>query len=723
MAHALKVVKSSEADVDSMLFDDFDDAEDVDSSELDAISIEDASDDAARWVEEAVDFMQDDMEPLWAEAEAFYDGKSDIKKEPGRSQVTSTDVRDAVRALKPSIMRVFTQADDIVEYFPKSVATGPLAVVQTRFVNDLFWDAEGYRVLQDTVHDAMLRKIGIIKTWWDDSTEIEYMDVDGLTSMQLDYIDNLEDVKVVSSEGEDGSISAEIAILKEGGTLRATHVPLFEFFVNDAATCPDDASVIGQRRNIPVGEAIALGFALEDLEDLDGYDLEQDDFSEESEQRRGYIEETGDDIVADPIMRKVLITEAYLRFDLDGLGVPQLYRFWLGGTQYHYLSHERVESNPYEAIQIDPIPDAFFGRSIFDLLKEDQNTSTSIIRATCDNAHLSNNVRLAVHESMVNMDDVLNNTIGYPIRFRAPGMIQEIGVQSSVGSMLPLLQFLHDQGNNKVGVTDAALGLDPDALQSTDKNAVANTIQMSQGQVELMARNITETGLIGVFKKLLKLSMQHKAAEQATTVNGSIVDVNQEEFDGSMAMRTKVGLGTAGFDMKLAGLNNVLIQQKEIIGQYGLDNPIVTVQNVYNTISDITRMMGLTDVTRYFNTVTPEVAQQIQAKAAQAASQDQGATDPGQAIIQAETVKAQATMEGKKLDAQIDQQKMATSTKANIVDMLMKDDLARDKMAQDVEIESAKILGGEINKFAIAKEQNKARSMPTALTGATGDKP
>ena len=159
-------------------------------------------------------------------------------------------------------------------------------------------------------------------------------------------------------------------------------------------------------------------------------------------------------------------------------------------------------------------------------------------------------------------------------------------------------QNLEEKAQNNVGVPDAAVGLDTDALQSTDKEAVQNTIRMSQGQVELMCRNIAETGLRSVFSKLLKLSMRYRNQEQAITVNNQLQSVNQNSFDQSMPMRVKVGLGNAGFDMKLAGLNNVLAQQKEIIAQYGIANPIVTVQHVYNTIADITRMLGLPDVTR-----------------------------------------------------------------------------------------------------------------------------
>ena len=142
-------------------------------------------------------------------------------------------------------------------------------------------------------------------------------------------------------------LTVELVVLRKSGRLALTHVPHYQFFVDDVATGVEDARVIGQRQNIPIGDAIAMGFEEDDLMNLDGYDLEQDNFSRESEHRRGYIEEEGDEIATGGRMRKILLTEAYIRFDLDGLGIPQLYRFWMGGTSYKYLDHERVDEVPY----------------------------------------------------------------------------------------------------------------------------------------------------------------------------------------------------------------------------------------------------------------------------------------------------------------------------------------------------------------------------------------
>ena len=724
----------SSDDVDDYLLDDKGKAPDEYSGfDVDAAAIE-----VKLLVEVAVNFIKDDMEPLWADAERYFRGEGNVPIVIGRSQVSSTEVRDAIRSLMPSVMRVFTHAGIICEYQSTTILGGPLAQQQTVYVNQLFWGANGYMVLQDAVHDAFLRKVGIVKSWWAEKKNAEYMSVTGVTQEQIDYFESVDEVFVLEiTETEQDAVAlesatelfdVEIAVMRPGkGKLSATHVPLHEFFVDDAATSPQDATIIGQRTNLVVGDIIEMGLEHDDWHDFDGLDLEQDGFSRESEARRGYIEEQGDDTrnySRDPMMRKILITEAYARFDLDGTGVPQLYRFWMGGTTYQYIDHERVSEVPYHALQIDSIPDAFFGRSIYDIIADDQDTSTSLLRATCDNAHLSNNKRLAVHETMVNIDDVLNNTLGYPIRVRAPGMIQEIGVQSSVGAMLPLLQYLKQNTENKVGVTAAAQGLDPDAMQSTDKDAVRNTIALAQGQIELMCRNLAETGIRSLFKSLLKLSMEHLDPEQMVTVEGQLVPVDQKMFDPDLDIVVKVGLGNAGFDLKMAGLQMVLSHQKEIIAQYGLDNKIVTVQNLYNTIADITKMHGLNDVSRYFNTVTPELAQQMQEQAAKAAKEATGKPDAAMAIIEVEKIKSQTNLQTKQMDMAIQKGKSTSTMQTAILEGVAKDDLERDRMAQDLEIAVGTTLGDGINKMAVVREQAKSRPPPAgssiALSNATG---
>lgn len=700
-------------------------AEEGGESRSPALSIDDAVSELGSRVGDAVDFMISDMFPGWEEAEAFYAGASDIEKEAGRSQVTKTLVRDAVRAAKPNMLRVFVQSDEIVSYEPAEALNyqaAEVAMQQTKFVNQLFWKSGGYSALYNMIHNALLKKAGVLKAYFREDFADEYVNITGVMEEELQQLQQMADVTIVAvderapaTEVNPAVYDVEVAMRKSEGRIVLSHVPLHEFFVDDNATCPEDATIIGERRNVTVGDAIAMGLEYDgDWEDFDSYDTEDNDTQGESEIRRGYVKEDSDtNHNMDPSNYMFLLTEVYVKFDLDGTGIPQLYCFYLGGTAHEYIQHYRVSENPYAVGQIDMQPDAFFGRSFYDILREDQNTGTSLLRATADNAHMSNNVRLAYHETMVNGKDVASKTVGHPIRFRQAGMIQEVGVSPMIGSMLPLLQYLDMEAQTKVGITNAANGLDPDALQSTDKEAVRNTIQLAQGQIELMCRNLAETGLRFIFDKLLRLSIRHNPRKQMIAMDGNYIPVDQYYFTADMSMKTNVGLGTPDSAMLLSALQQIAAKQEEVLLQYGMENPICTINHLFTTITDMAKLSGITNVGRYFNQVTPEGAQQLDQISAEKAAEAQP-EPPSEAIKAAEEIRAQATIEKQKLENMRSKEDNDRDTRVKMIQEMMQDDYNRDKMAQDFALETAKIQGTAVDKAYVQFEQGKARDYQMA---------
>ncbi|HEV8034205.1 MAG TPA: hypothetical protein VGP75_05200 [Yoonia sp.] len=62
-------------------------------------------------IDDAVDFIDNVVSPIRADATKYYRGEPFGDEEDGRSQVVSYDVRDTVQAILPSLMRVFTASD------------------------------------------------------------------------------------------------------------------------------------------------------------------------------------------------------------------------------------------------------------------------------------------------------------------------------------------------------------------------------------------------------------------------------------------------------------------------------------------------------------------------------------------------------------------------------------------------------------------------------------
>jgi hypothetical protein len=76
-------------------------------------------------VDDAIDFISSDIADLRIKSQRYFDGEVDIGEEEGRSTVVATKCRDTVRAVKPSIQRVFMTSERPVEFVPSPAWSRP----------------------------------------------------------------------------------------------------------------------------------------------------------------------------------------------------------------------------------------------------------------------------------------------------------------------------------------------------------------------------------------------------------------------------------------------------------------------------------------------------------------------------------------------------------------------------------------------------------------------
>jgi hypothetical protein len=690
------------------------------------ITLDAAKDDLAYRVSEAADFMTSEFSGDWETAERYFAGKSDVPHDDGRSSIVKTEVRDVIRAVMPSVMRVLMQARKPVEYVPSGIKQAAFVEQQGLWVNQEFYKNDGYMQLYSAVLESLKMKSGPIKTYWEENPTPEHIKVTAIT--QAEVMQYMEQPDMVVTEVKpheyqknspfEGSELFDLYGVRyyENGRLRIEAFPIYEFFFERNGSSPENC-VHGHRRLATVADAIALGLECDDWEALDAEDPEQSSAAEASRQRRGYSKQGVDPQEPDLLNKEILLTEAYCQYDLDGDGVPELYCFWLGGTKYKYLAHERVEEFCIDLVRHDPMPFTLVGRSIVDITKSSQDTMTSLMRAVVDNGHIANNPRVAGDPTRVDFNDVMNNAIGAPIKTKGRAELQVFDIPFTAGGLLPVIEWLEADSEQRVGVTKAATGLDPDAMQSTDKNAVMNTIQLSQGQVELMVRNIIETALIPLFRKVLRLSMRHMSPIQMLRYKGAVVPVDITNFNADLCAEPNVGLGTASPQQKLQTLGFVYGEQKQYLAQFGLDNPFVSLSQVYNTIEDMVELGGLQNVGRYFNLVDKQAEQVIaKALAEQAAAAAEEAAknapmDPSKALMQIEEVKSQV----KQMELIANQREAELKLQAAALREAEQLDLARDRMAMERTLEFAKIRRDELNA-KVKGEQDATKINPRQPT-------
>ncbi len=676
-------------------------------------------------VSEAVDFVESEITEGRIKAQRYFDGETDIGEEEGRSKIVATKVRDTVRAIKPSLMRVFLSSDNPVEYVPTSQEDVSGADQATKYAHYRFQELNGYTLLNDAIHDALVKKTGVLKAYWEDNTEATIHTYSNLTEEEMSVIVNDENVTVIEQstelemsmdefgmEVEMPKYELKISHKKESGKLMIESVPPEEFFVDRNARSVEDAYVVAHKTEMRVGDLVAMGYDFDVVSELSGNSVD-DTFSDaEKFERSGYSEDD-EEQSQDPSMKLVEVTEAYMKMDVYGTGQATMHRFILGGGNQELLDHEPWGDVPFAVFEVDPEPHTFFGRSIADLIMNDQDSSTAMLRGMMDNVALTNNPQIDVVEGQVNMDDVMNNEIGAIRRVKTQGAIQVNAIPFVAGQTLGAMQYLDDEIQVKNIISKASMGLDPNALQNTTATAAQLTAQQGAGQVEVIARNLAEGGMKRLFKLMLNLLVENSCEETMMRLNGQYVPIDPRSWNTAMDVTVNVGLGTGKEENKLAVLNQAYQTQAQIWQAYGPNNGLVTMTGMRNTLADLLVLAGVRNVDRYYSPMNPETEQQLIMQQQQAQAQQPQTSPEAQALVQAESIKAQAKAQTDMMKLEIEAQKA-----------IAEDDRKRDQMDQDLLVDSAKILGDHgtrVDLERIKQMQNAPRypqQNPTqAVTG------
>ena len=677
---------------------------------------------------DAVDFIESEIAPQRVKAQRYFDGEVDIGFEEGRSQVVATKCREVVRGIKPSIQRIFLTNDKFVEFQPRNAEDVALAEQMTSYIGYKFQQQDGYRILNDVLQDAMVKKAGVAMAYFDEREEQEIHTFTGLTDDAMQLLIDQDDVEVIEHT-ETMSISMDemgmeiempmhdvrIARTITKGDIKVESVPPEDFFVDRNARSVDDFYVIGHTTEMRIADLLAMGFDLDELHDVDGGRYSAMDDEAEFE-RRGYTVDEDDDENTSAASKKVSVTTAYMELDIDGTGKPRLYQFLCAGAGYKLLNFYEADMAPYAIFEVDPEPHAFFGTSLVDLVIHDQDAATSMLRGVLDNVALTNNPALQIVDGQANIDDLLNNEIGRIVRVKQMGAVGEMAVPFTAGQTLPALQYFDQLVDNKTGVSKMAQGLDPDVLKSATATSVAASIEGQAGQAEVIARNIAEGGMRRLFSIILDLAIKNIDGEEISRLNNQFVPVDPSTFDPEMDLIVNVGIGTGREQERAAALMQAFTIQQQVYQTYGPMNGVVTLTQMRNTMSDMLALGGIRNSERYFLPITPEIEQQMLMQQQQAAAQQPPMPDPNAAFMQTEQMKAQTRAQVDMAKAQMDQQ-------YKMHKLAMDDDLARDDMVQDLAVKVAEILGKygtAVDVQQVKEEQAAIREHNANMMGAMG---
>jgi hypothetical protein len=196
-----------------------------------------------------------------------------------------------------------------------------------------------------------------------------------------------------------------------------------------------------------------------------------------------------------------------------------------------------------------------------------------------------------------------------------------------------------------------------------------------------MARNLAEGGVSQLFKLMLKLTIENCDKEEMMAISGGdYMAIDPRSWNKEMDVTVNVGLGTGREGERLGALQKALEMQVQIFSNYGMQNGLVGMTEIRNTLADMLALGGLRNINRYFKPMSSEQEMALQQQAQ--AQQGEQPMDQAAAYLQAEQLKAQAKSQTDMAKLQIDAQKAIAT-----------DDRQRDQMDQDLLVKAAEIYG------------------------------
>ena len=644
-----------------------------------------------------------------AESTEYYLGNEPEPTSSLQSYYVSTDVRDTVLFMLPSIMRTFFGTKKIVEFVPNGPEDIPIAEQQTDYINYIVQEQNpGFQVLYDAFKDALVRKTGFVKAYWDDSLSTTTHEYTNISPPAYQALVMDKDVEILSETATEETITTldpvsgqevtqvipvsydlTIRRVKAKNQVVLESVPPEEVLIARHARSMQDSSYIAHRMIKTVGELIAMGYDKEEIEQYggEGYLLDPLAFNEQ-QARNPHDNMVFPDVGAS---KNVLYIEHFIYYDMDDDGIDELLRVCTLGDALHIINVEPCDEVPIVMFCPDPEPHTAIGSCPADYLKPIQAAKSQIVRDTLDSLGHSIFPRMGIVEGQVNVDDVLNTDIGQPIRMRAPGMVQQLTTPFVGREAFPVLGYLDDAKENRTGVSRASAGLNADALQSSTKAAVTATMSAAQGRIELICRHFAEGGLKTLYSLINNLVIKHQDAQDVFRLNNQFIPVDPRFWDGNKDIVVNVGISKTSDEEKMAALSAFANKQEQILQQLGPNNPLVNLQQYANTLSKLIEMAGFKDVTSFINTQVPPMQPQPPKP------------DPTELLAQAEAQKAQVQAQKAVIDAETDRMKI-----------IMDDDRVRDIEEAQIRLKALELqakYGAQLNIAEINAIMERDREM------------
>ena len=550
---------------------------------------------------EASEELQETLAPFREEAYRFYRGRALGNERAGRSKVVSSDVMDAVEWVMPSLMRIYFSSD-IVSCEPVGPEDQIVAERVSALLNYQFTRrGDGFVVAYKWFKDALIYGLGVAKISWEDRfrdvpfsvPEMSDSDFNALSSENGVEITGFERVEIPPDEVSVQRIVQQTVMRLPPDMPDDEKAEAVRMAVESMPRLATYFNVEGKRAILdysgPVYEVIPPEDFLydpeaEELRDarfvihrvfrtpdyLRRMESEGVYFNVEEAIEKGNTQRDGDRSDREKGFRNAendrtnpwTMTENIE--DADKRRPLELYEWWglfdpdgSGRLTPHVITVAndvviRLERNPYDHGEppfevLRPVLDVhkFEGIGFADMVKEFQETKTSLRRQILDNISWQNNGMWEVQRGAgVEMESLVNPRPGGVVRTDMPGAVRPLTPPPLQQAGFMALEFEQTQLEQRTGITRYNQGLDSRSLNKTATGITA-LMGASQQRIELIARLFAETGVRSLFVKALSLNRQFVRDEFVVRLYGEPIVINKDDVSGQFDILVSVGISAS----------------------------------------------------------------------------------------------------------------------------------------------------------------------------------
>ncbi len=638
----------------------------------------------------------------------------------GESKVIMPTVRDTIEWAMPGLIKPIVAGKEWARFSPSGPEDEKVADQATDYVNYVVQkDNRGFLIIHDMLKDGLLSKTGTVAVYPEKKTKSRTVTYKGLTEDDVAELEKIEGLEFVEFEekpvlmgalGPNPAMSlspgveapqavvydAKVKITKEETRICIMPIPPEDWLVSRRASDPDKAPLVGHRVRRTVSDLVDEGYDIETIKR--GAGLSASEIRQERNARFPDQSWIIDGLSKDESQTEVEEYTLYLKVDWDGDGVAELrcikgIGFGDNGAG-EILENDEASEHPYAWWSPIRVPHALHGLSLADLVIDLQLILSTLWRQLLNNTYLINNAVTEVPESAIGentIDDLLTKRPGSIVRTKTPGQLLELRPNSLARELIPVIEAVMGQTENRTGITRYNQGMDADSLNKT-ASGINQIMSAAQSRMELILRMFAETGLKDLMRKVYKASIEYQDKPRVIKLRNEWVPIDPRSWDPEMDVSIEVGLGYGSQEMQAAMMDRLAQMQAAVIKMGGLDK-LVTLKNIYNTLTKGAKYLGIKDPDAHWT--DPDEAAQRQA-------QQPPKPDP-------EMVKVQ--QQGAIKQAEIQQ----------------KGELKREEMAQDAQLEregmaaEAALQQRQQDMDQQARMEEGANELMLALTGQRAD--